>query len=67
MRPGLCRTNLFSLAKKELLMGNAGRTFRGQRGRRPEAVYDRIASMSCKAAVKGNNRLSEQEADMLID
>lgn len=33
----------------------------------PEAVYDRIASMSCKAAVKGNNRLSEQEADRLID
>ena len=23
--------------------------------------------MSCKAAVKGNNRLSEQEADRLID
>ena len=33
----------------------------------PEAVYDRIASMSCKAAVKGNSRLSEQEADRLID
>ena len=36
-----------------------------RRRRRP--IYDRIASMSCKAAVKGNNRLSEQEADRLID
>ena len=33
----------------------------------PEAVYDRIASMSCKAAVKGNHRLSEKEAEALID
>lgn len=30
-------------------------------------IEDRIATMSCKAAVKGNNRLSEAEAKQLID
>lgn len=33
----------------------------------PEAVYDKIASMSCKAAVKGGNALSLMEADALIE
>ena len=28
---------------------------------------EKIASMSCKAAVKGNQSLSRQEAEMLID
>ena len=32
-----------------------------------ESLMDKVASMSCKAAVKGNNRLSLQEADQLID
>ena len=31
-----------------------------------QAVPERIASMSCKAAVKGNSRMSAQEADALI-
>ena len=30
-------------------------------------LLDKIASMSCKAAVKGNHRLSEEEATSLID
>ena len=33
----------------------------------PETVYDRVATMSCKAAVKGGHSLSFQEADRLID
>ena len=32
-----------------------------------QAIEEKIASMSCKAAVKGNNRLSFQEAEKLID
>ena len=32
----------------------------------PEMVMEKIASMSCKAAVKGNMRLTAQEADALI-
>lgn len=31
------------------------------------AITDRIATMACKAAVKGNNRLSFEEANALID
>ena len=31
-----------------------------------ELVYEKIASMSCKAAVKGNNRLSREEVKELI-
>ena len=31
-----------------------------------DSIYDKLASMSCKAAVKGNNKLSVQEADALI-
>ena len=30
-------------------------------------ILEKVASMSCKAAVKGNNRLSFQEAEKLID
>lgn len=33
----------------------------------PELIWDKLATMSCKAAVKGNNHLSEQEADALIE
>ena len=36
-------------------------------GKNVESIYDRIATMSCKAAVKGNNELSFAEADKLID
>ena len=32
----------------------------------PQVIYDKIASMSCKAAVKGNNSLSMEEASALI-
>ena len=32
----------------------------------PELIDEKVASMSCKAAVKGNNKLSAQEMDALI-
>ena len=32
-----------------------------------KVVEEKIASMSCKAAVKGNNRLNREEAEKLID
>ncbi|MCI8662670.1 MAG: DNA mismatch repair endonuclease MutL [Hungatella sp.] len=59
--------NLFSIAKKELLIemldSLSEDMFRGN----PDMIYEKVASMSCKAAVKGNNRLSPMEADRLID
>ena len=33
----------------------------------PDMIYEKIASLSCKAAVKGNHPLSSAEADYLID
>lgn len=33
----------------------------------PELLVEKVASMSCKAAVKGNQRLSIQEAEAMID
>ena len=59
--------NLFSIAKKELLIemldSLSEDMFRGN----PDMIYEKVARMSCKAAVKGNNRLSPMEADRLID
>lgn len=59
-------TDLPELSKKELLLeildeltDEAGMTT-------PDTIYDKIASMSCKAAVKGNNKLNLMEADALI-
>ena len=59
--------NLFSLAKKELLLEMLDGLTEDGTGAGSESVYDRIATMSCKAAVKGNNRLSDREANELID
>ena len=33
----------------------------------PDLINERVATMSCKAAVKGNHTLSFAEADKLID
>ena len=33
----------------------------------PDIITEKIASMSCKAAVKGNSKLSTAEANALID
>ncbi|MEF2686149.1 MAG: DNA mismatch repair endonuclease MutL [Lachnospiraceae bacterium] len=33
----------------------------------PQSVLEKVASMSCKAAVKGNHRMSTKEAHALID
>lgn len=32
-----------------------------------ESIHNKIATMSCKAAVKGNNRLSRKETEVLLD
>lgn len=59
--------NLFSIAKKELLMEMLDDLSDDILKDGVESVYDRVATMSCKAAVKGNHRLSPAEADHLID
>lgn len=59
--------NLFGIAKKELLMEMLdGLSDDLNTSMTPELIDEKVASMSCKAAVKGNNRLSAQEVDALI-
>lgn len=59
--------NLLSLAKKDLLLEMIDDLGEDTLSGTPESVRKRIATMSCKAAVKGNNRLSPAEADKLIE
>ena len=59
--------NLFSIAKKELLiemLDNLSEEITSKEA--PDMIAEKIASMSCKAAVKGNSRLSAAEVDALI-
>ena len=59
--------NLFSIAKKELLMEMIDSlSDEISRNSSSEMIDEKIASMSCKAAVKGNMRLTAAEADTLI-
>lgn len=60
--------NLFHIAKNELLMEILDNLTEGlQSAVAPDLIAERVASMSCKAAVKGNSRLSRQEVEVLID
>lgn len=58
--------NLYSLNQKDLFMemldGLSHDTGRGT----PELILEKIASMSCKAAVKGSQRLSRAEVEELL-
>lgn len=59
--------NLYGIAQRELFLemldGMAEQPGRVQ----AEMINEKIASMSCKAAVKGNHQMSAAEADALID
>ncbi|MFR7550673.1 MAG: DNA mismatch repair protein MutL, partial [Clostridium sp.] len=59
--------NLFSIAKKELLLEMIDGLSDEIAAHNPDSIYEKIASMSCKAAVKGGNHLSAMEANELID
>lgn len=59
--------NLFSIAKKELLMEMIDGLSDDTAFHNPDVVYEKVASMSCKAAVKGNHQMSAAEANSLID
>ena len=59
--------NLFSIAKKDLLLQMLdGLSDELNRNLSPEIIDEKIASMSCKAAVKDNMKLSAAEVDTLI-
>ena len=60
-------SNLLSIAKKELLMEMLDELTEEGISGEPDLICQRVASMSCKAAVKGNHDMSPAEADALID
>lgn len=58
--------NLFGLEGKDLMLEllDSLSEFRGRET--PQMITEKVASMSCKAAVKGNQSLSRQEIERLI-
>lgn len=59
--------NLFGIAQKNLLIEMIDGLSDGLASGSPDMVNEKIASMSCKAAVKGKQRISFSEAEALID
>ena len=59
--------DLYGCQEKELFLSVLDDLLEGGIRGDLTAVREKIASMSCKAAVKGNNQLSTQEAQQLID
>ena len=59
--------NLYGLAQKDVLLEFIDSLETTPGKATPEIITDKLATMSCKAAVKGNQRLSFQEMNALID
>ena len=59
--------NLYSIDPKELFVDMLDELSADVGHNTPEKISDRIATMSCKAAVKGNQRLSRREVEQLLE
>lgn len=60
-------SDLYGCSEKELFTDILDELGENPMKGSPEVVLNKLASMACKAAVKGNNRLSLEEAESLID
>jgi DNA mismatch repair protein MutL len=60
-------SDLFGLVQHEILIELIDGLVEEVYNETPEMILEKIASMSCKAAVKGNHRLSHEEARALIE
>lgn len=60
-------SDLYGLTGKEMVIELLDELSGESSRLRADAVADRIATMACKAAVKGNMRISSKEADALIE
>lgn len=60
-------TDLYGLNNASLFISFLDELVEDQHISSPEMLNDRIATAACKAAVKGGNRLSFEEADSLIE
>ncbi len=59
--------DLYGCSEREMFLEVLDELSEGISRNSPRVVEEKIASMSCKAAVKGNNCLSFEEAEKLID
>ena len=59
--------NLYGIAQKELLLEMIDDLVSEDGKHNPDILLEKVASMSCKAAVKGKMKLSVEEAKELID
>ena len=59
--------DLYGCGEREMFLAILDELEAGVSKQSPQVVEERIATMACKAAVKGNNRLSFEEADQLIE
>ena len=57
---------LFRLSEQDFFLSVIDDLSENLRTREPKQVKDRIATMACKAAIKGNTNISYAEADALI-
>lgn len=59
--------NIYGVSVQELFIQILDSLEQEHVSKTPDILAERIATAACKAAVKGNNRLSVKEADALID
>ena len=59
--------NIYGVSVQELFIQILDSLDQEHISKTPDILVERIATAACKAAVKGNNRLSVKEADALID
>ena len=59
--------NLYGINQQDLFIELLDQIEEGSRKLNLEMITDKLASMSCKAAVKGNQKMSVQEMDSLMD
>lgn len=63
---GAVPTDLFGLVEKDVLIEMIDALTEEQKAKTPNIIIEKIASISCKAAVKGNHTLSIEEANALV-
>lgn len=58
--------DLYGCNERELLLNMLDELAEGAVRGTPDVIYEKLASMACKSAVKGNTALTRAEADVLI-
>lgn len=60
-------TDLYGCGEKELFLNMLDELMEEPPKGKPDVILQKLASMACKSAVKGNTRLSRQEMEALLD